>query len=85
MNERADETLIEKIKSLAPEQRAEVEDFVDFLATRTRRREAIERLRALQGQLPPAEITDAEMQEVVDSVREVRAQMRTERSGAGRP
>ena len=34
---RSDEVLIEKLKSLPPEQRAEVEDFVDFLKTRRER------------------------------------------------
>ena len=47
------------------------------------RREAIERLQALRNQLPPAEITEGEMQEIVDTVREVRAQNRAERERAG--
>lgn len=34
MTARTDEALIEKLKSLPPQQRAEVEDFVDFLKTR---------------------------------------------------
>ena len=33
-----EETLIEKIKNLPPEEVAEVEDFVDFLAQRENRR-----------------------------------------------
>ena len=37
MNARTDEALIEKLKSLPPQQRAEVEDFVDFLKTRQER------------------------------------------------
>jgi hypothetical protein len=37
MNAQAVEALIEKLKSLPPEQRAEVEDFVDFLKTRKER------------------------------------------------
>lgn len=46
MNARRDEVLIEKLKSLPPEQRAEVEDFVDFLKTRRERArdEAAQRL-----------------------------------------
>jgi hypothetical protein len=58
---------------------------VDFLAAQERRREALERLQALRDQLPPAEITEGEMQEIVDTVREVRAQNRAERERAGRP
>ena len=34
MNPRSDETLIEKLKSLPPQERAEVEDFIDFLRSR---------------------------------------------------
>jgi hypothetical protein len=34
MNTRDPNTLIEKLKHLPPERRAEVEDFVDFLRTR---------------------------------------------------
>ena len=37
MNARRDQVLIEKLKSLPPDQRAEVEDFVDFLKTRRER------------------------------------------------
>jgi hypothetical protein len=34
MNARNDQALIEKLKALPPQRRAEVEDFVDFLKTR---------------------------------------------------
>ena len=34
MNAQAEQLLIEKIKALPPEDRAEVEDFIDFLRTR---------------------------------------------------
>ncbi|MGH8291732.1 MAG: hypothetical protein ACREV7_22645 [Steroidobacteraceae bacterium] len=37
MNVRRDEVLIAKLRSLPPEQRAEVEDFIDFLKTRRER------------------------------------------------
>jgi len=37
MNVRIDEALIEKLSSLPPQQRAEVEDFVDFLKARQER------------------------------------------------
>jgi hypothetical protein len=40
MNARDDQVLIDKLKSLPPQRRAEVEDFVDFL----RSREAEQRL-----------------------------------------
>jgi hypothetical protein len=37
MNVRVDEALIEKLSSLPPQQRAEVEDFIDFLKARQER------------------------------------------------
>lgn len=37
MNPRTDETLIEKLRSLPPQERAEVEDFIDFLRSRRER------------------------------------------------
>ncbi len=81
MNQRAEDILIEKIRQLPVERLAQIEDFVDFLAVQERRRHAIERLHALRVQLPPEEITEGEMQEIVQTVREVR----TERARAGRP
>ena len=45
MTARRDEVLIEELKSLPPEQHAEVKDFVDFLkARRERARDAAARL-----------------------------------------
>lgn len=37
MNAQAEKALLEKLKALSPERRAEVEDFVDFLKTREER------------------------------------------------
>jgi hypothetical protein len=37
MNVRVDEALIAKLQSLPPQQRAEVEDFIDFLKARQER------------------------------------------------
>lgn len=72
MNARTDEALIEKLKSLPPQQRAEVEDFVDFLKTREERErdeaaqrlgKAFEKLDALN--LPP--LTPEEVQAEIDA------------------
>ena len=38
MNAQTEQLLLEKLKALAPERRAEVEDFVDFLASRDQER-----------------------------------------------
>lgn len=84
MNQPAEDDLIAKIRELPAERIAQVEDFVNFLATQERRRQAIERLQALRERLPPEEITDTEMQEIVDVVKEVRTKNRAERERAGR-
>lgn len=85
MNRRASQSLIDEINALPAERIAQVEDFVRFLASEERRRQAIARLQALRERVPFEEITDAEMQQITDTVKEVRAQMRAERERAGRP
>ncbi len=74
MNAQAIEALIEKLKALPPEQRAEVEDFVDFLKARKERArdaaaerlgEAFAKLDALN--LPP--LTPEEVQAEIDAAR----------------
>ena len=74
MNAQAVEALIEKLKSLPPEQRAEVEDFVDFLKARKERArdaaaqrlgEAFAKLDALNA--PP--LTAEEVQAEIDAAR----------------
>lgn len=74
MNAQAVEALMEKLKSLPPEQRAEVEDFVDFLKARKERArdaaaqrlgEAFAKLDALN--LPP--LTPEEVQAEIDAAR----------------
>lgn len=80
MNQPAEDALIAKIRELPAERIAQVEDFVNFLATQERRRQAVERLQALRERLPPEEITDTEMQEVVDMVKEVRTKNRAQSS-----
>jgi hypothetical protein len=72
MNAQAVEALVEKLKSLPPEQRAEVEDFVDFLKARKARArdaaaqrlgEAFKKLDALNQSPPTAEEVEAEIDE----------------------
>lgn len=84
MNALIEETILQKLKQLSPERLAEVEDFVEFLAAKDRREQAIERLRALRQRQPSEEITGQEMQEIIAEVRTYRAQKRAEREGAAR-
>ena len=84
MNARIEESILEKLKQLSPERLAEVEDFVEFLAAKDRREQAIGRLRALRQRQPPEEITEQEMQEIVAEVKAYRAEKRAERERASR-
>ncbi len=66
------QALLEKIQALPPERLGEVEDFVDFLAAKTRREAALDRLFAVAPALeavgaPP--ITEEEIQAEIDAVR----------------
>ncbi len=47
------QVLTEKIQALPPERLGEVEDFVDFLAAKTRRLRALDRLLAIAPSLEP--------------------------------
>ncbi len=54
MNAQAEQLLLEKLKALPPERRAEVEAFVDFLATKARKQVAFDRLLAIAPALAAA-------------------------------
>jgi len=84
MNQRAGEALIARINQLPPERRAQVEDFVNFLASQERRREAAEALRAMWEKLPQEELTPEIQQMIVEEVRAVRAEKRAAREQAER-
>ncbi len=78
------QALMEKIQALPPERLSEVEDFVDFLAAKTRREAALDRLFAIAPALEAAgapPITEDEIQAEVDAVR---AERQARSSGADR-
>jgi hypothetical protein len=76
MNAQAVEALIEKLKSLPPEQRAEVEDFVDFLSGRAKKRAALDRLLAIAPALEAAGVALMSMEEINAEVKAARAERR---------
>ena len=76
MSARDDQVLIEKLKSLPPQQRAEVEDFVDFLAAKTRKRAAIDRLLAIAPAIEAAGIAPMNEEEIDAEVKAARAERR---------
>lgn len=68
MNQRAEESLIEKINSLSPERRAEVEDFVNFLTAEESRRAALDRLLAIAPALEAAGVAPMSEDEIAAEV-----------------
>lgn len=74
--------LIEKIKQLPPEKLSEVEDFVDFIANKSRRLAAFDRLLAVAPALCAAGVEPLSENEVVALVKDVRAERRAQRPSA---
>ena len=69
-------TLLDKLGQLPPEQQAEVENFVDFLANKQRRRAALDRLLSIAPALEAAGVQPISDDEVVALVKEARAERR---------
>jgi len=81
------ELLIEKLKALPPEQQAEVEDFVDFLVGKAKKKDALDRLLAIAPALEKAGIPPMTEEEINEEVRAVRREQRAHSAGnrADRP
>lgn len=84
MNAQA-EQLLEKIKALPPERRAEVEDFVDFLAAKARKQAAFDRLLAIAPALAAAGVEPMTEDEINAEIKAARAERRARASRADRP
>ena len=69
-------TLLDKLDQLPPERQAEVENFVDFLANKQRRRAALDRLLSIAPALEAAGVQPISDDEVVALVKEARAERR---------
>jgi hypothetical protein len=76
MNKRADEVLLQKIRELPPERQAEVEDFVEFLSDKERRRGAVQRLKAAQERLAAHPLPAMSVDEVNAEIEAYRAEQR---------
>jgi hypothetical protein len=79
MNARTEQVLLEKLRRLPPEALAEVENFVDFLESKTLRRAALDRLLALAPALEAAGVPPMTEQEIQAEVNAVRAERRARR------
>lgn len=78
------QSLISKIHALPAERIAEVEDFVDFIATKTRRLAALDRLLAIAPALEAAGAAPMTEEEIAAEVEAVRAVRRSRSTGADR-
>ena len=72
----APQVLIEKLEQLSTQQLAEVEDFIDFLANKSRRSAAWERLLAIAPTLEAAGIPPMSMDEINAEIKAARAERR---------
>lgn len=83
MNAQAEQLLLEKLKALPPERRAEVEDFVDFLAAKSRKQAAFDRLLAIAPALEAAGVAPLSEEQIQAEIKAARAE-RGARSGGTR-
>jgi hypothetical protein len=71
-----EQVLFEKLKALPPQQRAEVEDFVDFLTAKARKRAAMDRLLAIAPALEAAGVEPMSDEEINAEIKAARAERR---------
>lgn len=76
MNVTVEQSLITKIKTLSPQQVAEVEDFVEFLAAKSKRNAAFDRLLAIAPALEAAGVAPMSEDEIAAEVGAARAARR---------
>jgi hypothetical protein len=84
MNANVEQTLIAKIKALSPEQRAQVEAFVEFLSAKRAKRAALGRLLAIAPALEAAGVEPLTEEEITAEVKSTRAQRRNAALSAAR-
>ena len=82
MNATVEQSLMSKIRTLSPQQVAEVEDFVEFLATKAKKRRALERLLAIAPALEAAGAAPMSEDEIATEVDAARAQRRARQTGS---
>jgi hypothetical protein len=71
-----EQALFDKLKALPPQQRAEVEDFVDFLTAKARKRAAMDRLLAIAPALETAGVEPMSDEEINAEIKAARAERR---------
>ncbi len=81
MNATVEQALLSKIRTLTPQQVAEVEDFVEFLAAKSRKNAAIERLLAIAPALEAAGVPPMSEEEIDAEIQAARAERRARQAG----
>ena len=76
MNATVEQSLISKIRALTPQQVAEVEDFVEFLAAKSKKRAALDRLLTIAPALQAAGAGPIAEDEIAAEVKAARAERR---------
>lgn len=76
MNATVEQILLSKIRTLSPQQVAEVEDFVEFLAAKTRKRAALDQLLAIAPALEAAGSAPLGEDEIAAEVKAAREERR---------
>lgn len=88
MNATVEQALMSKIRTLSPQQLAEVDDFVEFLAARSKKSAALDRLLAIAPALEAAGVEPMSEDEIAAEIKAARAERRAREaakdSGAAR-
>lgn len=82
MNASAEQTLMLKIRTLSPQQVAEVENFVEFLATKARKSSALDRLLAIAPALEAAGAAPMSADEIAAEIDAARVERRARQAGS---
>ena len=83
MNVSVEQALLSKIRTLSPQQVAEVEDFVEFLAAKSRKNAALDRLLAIAPALEAAGMPPMSEEEIATEVNAARAERRSRQAAQG--
>lgn len=83
MNATVEQALIAKIKALSPQQVAEVVNFVEFLAAKSAKRAALDRLLAIAPALEAAGVEPMSEDEIAAEVKAARAERRARVAAPG--
>jgi hypothetical protein len=81
MNAAVEQSLMTKIRTLSPQEVAEVANFVEFLSAKSQRRAALERFLAVAPALEAAGVEPMTEDEIVAEVKAARAERRARSKG----